>query len=193
LIDELKLLNKVLQTDKFLNPEEVTAFSQIWSLSANKRREIITAEGETEKYLYFVLEGVQRVYSLSSEKEATLIFSYPNSFGGIADSFLLQQPSKYNYESITPSRFLRTTYIQFEELNLKYLSIHNFFNQHVYQAFSGLLDRLVELQSFSSEEKFKALMKRSPHLLQSIPHKYITNYLGIDPTNFSKFLNTVRI
>ena len=60
-------------------------------------------------------------------------------------------------------------------------------------AFSGVMLRLVELQSFSSEEKFRTLMRRSPHILQLVPHKYIANYLGIDPTNFSKLINSVKI
>jgi hypothetical protein len=60
-------------------------------------------------------------------------------------------------------------------------------------AFSGLLERMVELQCFSSEEKFRQLLKRSPHILTLVPHKYLANYLGIDPTNFSKLINSVKI
>ena len=68
---------------------------------------LLTVEGTTEKYLYFVLEGVQRAYSVSNEgREATLVFTYPYSFSGVADSFLLQQPSRYFLETLTPSVFL---------------------------------------------------------------------------------------
>jgi hypothetical protein len=58
---------------------------------------------------------------------------------------------------------------------------------------SGLEERLVEVQSFSSEEKFRALLKRSPHILQLVPHKYLASYLGIDATNFSKLINRIRV
>jgi hypothetical protein len=51
----------------------------------------------------------------------------------------------------------------------------------------------VELQCFSSEEKFKALLRRSPHILGLVPHKYLADYLGINATNFSKLLNSIRI
>jgi len=56
-----------------------------------------------------------------------------------------------------------------------------------------VLERQVELLSFSAEEKFKTLLKRSPHVLQLIPHKYLASYLGIDASTFSKLLATVRI
>ncbi len=60
-------------------------------------------------------------------------------------------------------------------------------------AMSGLLERLTELQCFSSEEKFRKLLQRSPHILQLVPHKYLANYLGIDATNFSKMINRIKI
>jgi hypothetical protein len=60
-------------------------------------------------------------------------------------------------------------------------------------ATSGVLERLVELQCFTAEQRFRKLLQRSPHILQLIPHKYLANYLGMDPTNFSKLMNKVRI
>ena len=54
---------------------------------------MLTAAGETERHLYFVLEGVQRAFYVGADHpEATIVFTYPTSFGGVADSFLKQQP-----------------------------------------------------------------------------------------------------
>jgi hypothetical protein len=60
-------------------------------------------------------------------------------------------------------------------------------------ALKGVLERQIEIQCFSAEEKFRALLKRSPHVLQIVPHKYLASYLGIDPATFSKLLGSVRI
>jgi CRP-like cAMP-binding protein len=150
--------------------------------------------GEKEKYLYFVLEGVQRVVYLDEQdREATLIFTYPYSFGGVLDAMMQQQPSRYFYETLTPSSFLRTPFAGLQELMDFYPNINTMIRKGVTAALSGLLERIVELQSFSSEEKFRKLMQRSPHILQLVPHKYLANYLGIDPTNFSKLINSVKI
>jgi hypothetical protein len=56
---------------------------------------------------------------------------------------------------------------------------------------SGLEERLVEIQCFNSEDKLRSLLKRSPHILQLVPHKYLASYLGIDATNFSKLINKI--
>jgi hypothetical protein len=49
------------------------------------------------------------------------------------------------------------------------------------------------LHSLSIEDRYRIFTQRSAFLLQLVPHKYIASYLHIDPTNFSKLFNTVRI
>lgn len=174
--------------------EELESFMLGWQLLECKRKTILTAAGETERYLYFVLEGIQRGFYIGNDKqEATIVFTYAPSFSGLADSFLTQTPSKYFLETLTSSRFLRKTYKEIEVLMNQYPNIQRMVLQLTGFALKGVLERQIELQCFSAEEKFKALLKRSPHVLQIIPHKYLASYLGIDATTFSKLLGTVRL
>lgn len=169
-------------------------FADIWQPVAAKRKTILTSEGTTEKYLYFVLEGVQRAYSLQEDgREATLVFTYPYSFSGVVDSLLLQQPSRYFLETLTPSSFLRTTFQQLDEVMLRHHAVERMIRLALSHTLAGVLVRQIELQSFSAEQRFRSLLKRSPHILQLVPHKYLASYLGLDATNFSKFLGTVRL
>nr|WP_207497024.1 Crp/Fnr family transcriptional regulator [Aridibaculum aurantiacum] len=177
-----------------LDVEEWNDFIAIWQPFSAKRKTILTATGDTEKYLYFVAEGVQRAYYVKEDdKEATLVFTYAGSFSGVADSFLLQQPSRYYLETLTQSEFIRTSYIQVNELLKKYHNFETFIRKSVAITLAGTLQRQIELQCFSAEEKFRILLKRSPHVLQMIPHKYLASYLGLDATTFSKLLGSVRI
>lgn len=169
-------------------------FLSIWEPFAAKRKEILTRAGDTERHLYFVTEGIQRVYYYDEQdREATIIFSYPPSFFGVADSFVLQTPSRFFAETLTPSSFLKTSFQQIDALMQQHHEIERMVRIFTSAAFSGLMERMVEIQCFSSEEKFKTMLKRSPHILNLIPHKYIANYLGIDATNFSKLLAKVKI
>ncbi len=191
---ELATLKKLVNALSPLPEEDWSAFASLWTPFSSKRKEILTCTGETEKYLYFVVEGVQRVYYFDEQnREATLVFSYPPSFGGVLDSLMLQKPSRYFYETLTPSSFLKASYADLDKLMKTRPAIEAMIREGITQALSGVLERLVEVQCFSSEEKFKKLLQRSPHILQLVPHKYLANYLGIDPTNFSKLLNGTRI
>ncbi|HEU4575786.1 MAG TPA: Crp/Fnr family transcriptional regulator [Chitinophagaceae bacterium] len=179
----------------FRLPEaEWQAFAAIWQPFSCRRKTMLTAPGETERYLYFVLEGLQRSYYIGENgEEATIVFTYPPSFSGVADSFLTQTPSLYFFETLTASNFLRTTYVQLDDLMNRYPAIQKMILKATAAALKGVLQRQIELQCFSAEEKFKTLLRRSPHVLQIIPHKYLASYLGIDPATFSKLLGTVRL
>lgn len=169
-------------------------FAAIWQPFEARRKTILTAEGDTEKYVYFVLEGVQRAYAVSDEgRESTLVFTYPYSFSGVADSFLLQQPSRYFFETLTPSVFLRASFRQLDDVMLRHHAVERMIRLATSHTLAGVLVRQIELQSFSAEQRFRALLKRSPHILHLVPHKYLASYLGMDATNFSKFLGNIRL
>lgn len=192
--EPISILQKFISAIHPLREEEWNDFAAIWQPVAFKRKTVLTAAGETERHLYFVLEGVQRAFYVGADHpEATIVFTYPHSFSGVADSFLTQKPSRFFFETLTASKMLRTSYQQVQQLMDKYHNIERLIRLSVSYALMGVLERQVELLSYSAEEKFKTLLKRSPHVLQLIPHKYLASYLGIDASTFSKLLATVRI
>jgi CRP-like cAMP-binding protein len=192
--DALNKLRTLVTSVVALPEEDWVAFSAIWTPFTAKRKEIITFAGERELHLYFVLSGVQRVFYYDEmDREATLVFTYAPSFGGVLDALLLENSSKYNYETLSPSTFLKADFHELKALTATRPAVEKLIRIGVTQALSGVMERLVEIQSFSSEEKFKRLLERSPHILQLVPHKYLANYLGIDATNFSKLINRVKI
>ncbi|WP_276134627.1 Crp/Fnr family transcriptional regulator [Polluticoccus soli] len=164
-----------------------------WTEVSYKRKQVITMAGETEKYLYLVLDGVQRAFFEHDGKEATLVFSYPPSFSGIIDSFFTQQPSKFCLETITQSSLLRIHFNDLDSLMQKHRSIETWVRVALTGVLSGTLQRQVEIMSYSAEEKFTTLLHRSPHVLNLIPHKYLASYIGVDPTTFSKLLGKVKL
>ena len=190
---EYQLLQNFFTAIHPLSAEEWNAMSAIWQPFSCKRKTILTAAGETERYLYFVLEGVQRAFYENDDKEATIVFTYPPSFSGVADSFLTQQPSHYFLETLTASRFLRTSFQQLNQLQQQFPGIQKLILRATALTLRGVLERQIEIQCFNAEEKFRKLLGRSPHVLQLIPHKYLASYLGLDATTFSKLLGTVRL
>jgi CRP-like cAMP-binding protein len=188
------LLKGFISAFSLLKEEEWLAFESIWQPFEAKRKEVLTSVGETERYLYFVVEGVQRGFAVTNEgNEATIVFSYPYSFSGVADSFLTQTPSAYFLETLTASKFLRTTHQQLQGLMYQYPAIQAMVLKITAIVFKGVLERGVEMQVLSAEEKFKRLLARSPQVLNLIAHKYLASYLGMDAATFSRLLSTVRI
>jgi CRP-like cAMP-binding protein len=193
-ISALELLQKTVTAVQPFSPAEWQQFSKPWRLLQKSRKQTLTVAGNREQYLYFVADGVQRIFYLDEQdREATLLFTYAPSFGGIVDALLQQQPSAYYYGTLTPSVFLQLPYADLQQLLQSTPVVELFVRKALSASMTGLLQRMVELQCFSSEEKFRQLLRRSPHILQLVPHKYLANYLGINATNFSKLLNSIRI
>lgn len=177
-----------------LSEEELQALCSDWTRVEYKRKTILTAAGEKEDYLYFVLEGIQRAYMVDEAgREATVVFTYPPSFSGVADSLLTQMPSRFFFETLTSSVLLRIPGERLFRLMEEYPKIQAMILKATAASLHGVLIRQTELQLMNAETRFRTLLARSPHLLQLVPHKYIASYLGVDATNFSKMIGNIRI
>ncbi len=169
-------------------------FASAWQPVSFKRKAVVTAAGEVERYLYFVVEGIQRAYYLSEDgTDVTVVFTYPPSFCGVPDSLQLQAPAHYTVETLTASRMLRMGYQQLQELMDAHRSIERMVRMATAAALYGVMHRQAEIMAFSAEQKFTTFLQRSPHLLNMVPHKYLASYLAIDASTFSKLLSSVRI
>ena len=192
-MEALELLKAQIDAVHPLNETIWEEFSALWSPVSAKRKEILTKAGETEKYLYFVMDGIQRAYAVHADKEATIVFTYAPSFSGIIDSFFTQTPSGYYLETLTQSSLLRIHYNDMARLMEKHKEMDVWIRIAMAHALVGVLQRQKELMCYSAEEKFRALLKRSPHVLNLISHKYLASYIGVDPATFSKLLSSVRL
>lgn len=194
MVERFDMLRQFVGTVYSFNSEEWDAFEALWKPYDAKRKEQLTMQGQREDFLYFVTAGVQRVFYCDDlDREATLVFTYPPSFGGVLDAMLNNTPSKYYYETLTPSSFLRANFNELQLLSKQVAAVEAMIKSGLTGALTGVLERLVEIQCYTSEQRFKKLLERSPHILQLVPHKYLASYLGIDATNFSKLINKVRI
>lgn len=173
--------------------EIIEQYLSAWTTYKVPKKTIMTAPGQTERFMYFVREGVQKSYYLKKDKEHIIAFTYSPSFSGIPESFLTQTPSKYYLEAITDSSFLRLSYQRHQELMQEHRAIETLFRKATEHHLIGLLERHYELMAYDIEERFQAFAKRSKHLFGIVAHKDLASYLRIDATNFSKLFNTIKI
>lgn len=187
------MMKGFLKTIHSVEEEILDEYISAWEEYSVPRKTIMTREGHTERYMYFVLQGIQKSYHLNDGKEHVIAFTYPPSFSGIPESFLTQTPSKYFLETITESKFLRIHSDRHQELMKEHRQIDTLFRKAAEAFLTGLLQRHYELMAFTIEERFRAFTQRSPHLLNMVAHKDLASYLRIEASNFSKLLGRVPI
>ncbi|MCD8540492.1 MAG: Crp/Fnr family transcriptional regulator, partial [Leadbetterella sp.] len=110
----------------------------------------------------------------------------------IPESFSFQTPSHYFLTCLTDSEMNCISYEALQMLFDRSQPLERLFRKMTEFVLAGVINRHIELHSLTMEERYIAFCRRSPHLLQLVPHKYIASYLGMDPTNFSKLYNKVK-
>ena len=158
-----------------------------------ERGQVITAEGEVQRDLLLVLEGVQMSFAEHGQRLHVMAFTYPPGFSGIPDSFLTQTPSRFTLQAITDTTVLSLPFPALNDLFNRSCQIERLFRKMTEAVLAGMIQRHFELQSLSIKERFLVFARRSPHLLELVPHKYLAAYLNINPTNFSKLFNSVKM
>ncbi len=195
---EAEPLNDV-ERHRFLNsfhpisPQEFNAIQTRLYSKTFKRNEDLIRTGQVQKYLFFIRSGIQMCHVERNEKMHVIAFTYSPNLCAIPDSFSEQIPSKYGFTCLTESVVDCLSFEDLHRIYSQFPNIETLFRRINEKLLAGLLHLHIEFRSMSIEERFTAFCRRSPHLLQKIPHKYIASYLGIDATNFSKLYNSVRI
>jgi len=186
-------LRQYLQQFSPLREDEFDLLTQGLVSKSFKKGHILLSPGEVQRELYFIRSGLQMSYFETEEKTHVMAFTYAPGISAVPDSFSIQAPSSFYSSCLTDSQFESINHEHLQELFDKSRAIERLFRRMTELVLAGVIKRHIELHALTMEERYRALCKRSPHLLQMAPHKYIASYLGIDPTNFSKLFNQVRI
>lgn len=158
-----------------------------------KKGDFLTVPGQVQKDLYFVKSGVQMSYFDAEEKVHVIAFTYAPNPCAIPESFSFQAPSRYFLTCLSDSEMDAISYDSLLELFDRSQPLERLFRRMTEAILAGMINRHIELHSMTIEERYLTFCQRSPHLLQLVPHKYIASYLSIDPSNFSKLFNSVKI
>lgn len=170
-----------------LSAETHSDFFEMWEEVTFDRSDYITRFGMIERYFYIVISGVQAIYILSKDGDKQVIgFSFDGSFSGVYDSFLLEKPSHYFLEALTPTNLLRITKAQYDQWFELYPEFEHWGRIVHQNLLLGRVQREIELTTLSAKERFDIFMERCPDPLRTIPQKYLASYLNMTPETFSR-------
>ncbi|GAA4354455.1 hypothetical protein GCM10023185_16330 [Hymenobacter saemangeumensis] len=157
-----------------------------------KKGEFLIQAGQVQKELMFVYSGVQITCFDHEGTEHVTTFFYAPSLAGLPDSFLYQTPAQDNIRALSDSEFGCISFQRLQELFDESQPLERLFRKMIEAKLVGLITRHKEFHALTIKERFQRFAQRSAHLFHLVPHKYIANYLHINPTNFSKLYNSTR-
>jgi len=153
-----------------------------------KKKSIFLKVNEIENQISFIESGIVRLFipKDNPEKEITFGFSFKNQFISAYDSFLTQTPSVYQLQALTETTMLSLTYNDLQSV-YKSTQIGNLIGRLTAEdLFLIKSKREQNLLNLTAEQRYLKLFKERPELLESIPLKYISSYIGITSQALSR-------
>jgi CRP-like cAMP-binding protein len=170
-----------------LTQEAALHLHEHWRTQRRLRRgDFLCALGKTEQHVWFVAEGVLRLYYPVEEEEVCVGFAYENNVLSSFPSYIRQQPSTFSIQALTDCTVLGISRSDFQQARERWPGVALFWGDLLAFALVGTIEREIEIATTTPEARYHNLLARAPHLFQLVPLKYIASYLRIKPETLSR-------
>jgi len=135
----------------------------------------------------YVNKGCTRTYVTNEAgKESILFFSFEDWWLCDFPSFNSGTPGTYNTEALEDCELLEITKDGWNTLRKKVPKVELWYTIKAPKSAGALLNRFSDEKILSAEERYLALLKNKPYILQRIPLQHIAAYLNIEPQSLSR-------
>lgn len=148
--------------------------------------EVIVPTGSTVRDLFIVKSGIMRSADMDGDKERTLGFGTAGSIFTSKHSFVKGLPSYYTFETCCPCEILLLPYDSYRRL---LESCHDFAMWMLHYANEELFCnelRNAQVSNGTAKERYVALCKARPEILQNVKQRTIASYLRVSPEYLSR-------
>ncbi|GAL87401.1 conserved hypothetical protein [Sporocytophaga myxococcoides] len=151
------------------------------------KNELIEAKNGVFDRLGYIINGAARIYYLNEKgEEVSYLLQVNEDVIGDYASYITGEKSQAKIETLLETEVLYFEKKGVEELIKKDVFWLGFAKRISDLAFLSAKQRLDELFFFTPEQRYLNLLKKSPEILNKIPQKYISSYLGITPQSLSR-------
>ncbi len=157
-----------------------------------KKNDLILCTGEVENFMYFLVDGVSRIFQYKNDIEYTLRFNFPITPFNSYASFITQTPSLINVEAITDVRVLRMSYDDMQSLYEKSKMAERLGRRLIELLYVQREIKELQMHSKTAEDYYYELVKSNEELTRQIPQKYLASYLGITPESLSRIKRNLK-
>jgi CRP-like cAMP-binding protein len=151
-----------------------------------KAKQFVLKEGEVCRHLNFVISGLMRYFYIVDGEEVTGQFFFENGWYADLGSFLSEQPSRQNIQTIENSVLVQISKANLYELYEKEPVFERFGRLLAEYSFLGIRGRYEKFSLLTPEEHYLRLITERPKVIERVPLKYIASFLGIKPESLSR-------
>jgi CRP-like cAMP-binding protein len=156
------------------------------------KNDIILQEGKICRHFYFFERGLIRFYYNIEGEEITKTFTIAPYCFTSKVSFRNQSPANESIQALEETTAWQITYGQYKKLEK--VNSWNIFIRKLLNEIQEFMEKLMlESKTQTAEIRYKHLLENYPaSLVQKIPLKYLSSFLGIAPQSLSRIRNNLH-
>ncbi|WP_170852543.1 Crp/Fnr family transcriptional regulator [Sphingobacterium wenxiniae] len=174
-----------LRTNFGLSNEVLQQIDEASTTKVYPKKEIILQPGHYSKNVYFVQEGLVRMFYPKGGKHITHYFFPEMTFAGATDSMFYDKQSIYGIEAVETSTVTRIPLSVIMKLAEDTIAVNQLIQTILVEALMGFSSRLQSLQFETAQERYQNLLTQHPGILLRAPLGDIASYLGISQQTLS--------
>jgi len=148
--------------------------------------------GHVCRNLYFVKNGLLRIYYLKDDIDVTESFEFENAIVARADSLFHAKPSRKAIQAIEDSNLIAINGVSLFKLYDSHPDIERLFRRVFELAYVQSVNRIENIQFHSAKERYENLLEKSPKIIMRISLKFIASYLGITQVTLSRIRADIK-
>lgn len=169
-----------------LTNKEKAIFEDAFTFRQVPKKFTLVKEGEIAREIYFINQGLLRLYYSKEGEEITAFIFREGLFASSYDSFLQQSPGIQSLEALEDSDLLVLSFDRLQELYEKLPKMNILTRKVAEQRFINAQRILSSFILDSPEERYLKFEEQNKDLLQRVPQHIIASYLGITPVSLSR-------
>jgi CRP-like cAMP-binding protein len=177
---------KLKEKYEFLKMEDLMELISICKFQNIPKNEHFIKVGDTTKKVGFIISGLIRFYHLNDGEEYNIIFKKEFEMASSFESIILNQPSSYSFEALEDTQMMVYDYAEMEELFAKNHQLERFGRYFIQQELAQAVKIYEGHLFFSPEERYLKFIEKYPDLMNRVPLKHLSSFLGITPVSLSR-------
>ncbi len=185
-------LREFIEKYSELNDEEWNFIEQLFEIKEFDRNELILEEGKICRYFYFLESGLIRFYGNINGEDFTKTFTIAPYCFTSKISFRKQEASCEGIQALERTKVWRISFANYKKLeafNSWNIFIRKLLNE--IQEFGETF--YLDIRTMTAEARYKKILEEYPEeLLQKIPLKHLSSFLGVAPQSLSRIRKKIN-
>jgi CRP-like cAMP-binding protein len=178
---------------EFLKMEDLMELINICKFQSIPKNEHFINAGDATKKVGFIISGLIRFYHLKDGEEYNIIFKKEFEMASSFESIILNQPSSYSFEALENTQMMVFDYAEMEELFAQNHQLERFGRYFIQQELAQAVKIYEGHLFFSPEERYLKFIEKYPDLMNRVPLKHLSSFLGITPVSLSRIRKRITV